>query len=253
MIALYLAAGYATRMYPLTETQPKPLLPVQGKPILDWLMEDVDAMAPVTRHVVVTNHKFIGQFTAWQQQGQRCAKPVTLLDDGSTDNGQRLGAVRDIQFAIQSLALREDLLVLAGDNLLTFSLAAFAAFFLQKNASCLMCHEENDLRRQQKTGIITVDRDRRVLTMEEKPQNPKGNLAVPPFYCYTHTDAARIPEALGDGCGSDAPGSLAAWLSARTPLYAWPMPGPRLDIGDLQSYHHAQTSYPGLSGALHQA
>ena len=226
MICIVLAAGYATRLYPLTENFPKPLLPVGDKPILNWLLDDIDALPKITGHVIISNHKFIHHFEAWQQE-QHYTKPITLLDDGSTDNDHRLGAVKDIQFAIESLNTTGDLLVIAGDNVLDFSFGDFTRFAYEKQTSCVMCHEESDLKKQQRTAIITKNENDLVTSYEEKPQVPKSNLAVPPFYCYLARDAARIPEAIADGCNIDAPGSFAAWLSRKTAVDAWQMTGHR--------------------------
>ena len=245
MIHVVLAAGYATRLYPLCEHFPKPLLPVGGKPILDWLLADIDAMPDITAHVVISNHRFLAHFEAWRAQ-QHTRSPILLLDDGSTENQNRLGAVCDLRFAVQTLGLDDDLLVVAGDNVVDFSFHPFTAFFRQKRASCVMCHPEPDPARQRRTAIVTVDAENRVLTMAEKPQEPLGDLAVPPFYLYTREDARRLGEAIADGCATDAPGSLAAWLAARSALYAWPMPGRRYDIGDMASYQRAQAQYHGI-------
>lgn len=237
MKCIILAAGYATRLYPLTENFPKPLLPVGGKPILDWLIKDIGSAAE--EYAVVTNHKFSAVFRDWA-----AGRPenIRVIDDGTTTNETRLGAVRDIQLAAEPGA---DYLVMAGDNMLDFSLAGFLAFAREKDASCVMCHPEYDLQKQRKTAIITVDDTDRITSYEEKPQEPKGSLAVPPFYYYKAADLARIPEALAAGCGYDAPGSFAAWLSGRTPMYAYLMPGKRHDIGDLKSYEAAQRLYAG--------
>ena len=233
MKSIILAAGYATRLYPLTENFPKPLLKVGSKTILDWLIDDADANAGIHDFIVVSNHKFAAHFRDWAE-----TKPqkITVLDDGTTSNETRLGAVRDIAFALEKTAPEDDILVMAGDNVLDFSLSAFVDYARQKGTSCVMCHEENDLKRQQKTAIITLDAEGRITGYEEKPREPKGNLAVPPFYIYRSEDIRRIPEALADGCGADAPGSFAAWLSRQVPMHAWRMPGKRYDIGDLASY-----------------
>ena len=159
-----------------------------------------------------------------------------MLDDGSTDNENRLGAVKDILFAVETLQIQDDILVVAGDNLVNFYFSGFLSFMREKQASCVMCHEENDLKKQQRTAIIVKDENDKILSYEEKPQVPKGNLAVPPFYCYLAKDAARLSEALDAGCKPDAPGSFAAWLSRNTDVYAWNMPGKRYDIGDRASY-----------------
>ncbi len=239
MKCLILAAGYATRLYPLTENFPKPLLKVGEKTILDWLVDDV---APaVDSFIVVSNHKFARHFEDWAK-GKR--QQITVVDDGTSTNETRLGAVRDIALGLRDN--HEDVLVMAGDNVLDFSLLSFVDFFKTKNASCVMTHEENCLEKQRKTAIITFGEDKRIKSYEEKPRQPKGNYAVPPFYCYKAADAARIAEALADGCSADAPGSFAAWLSQHAPVYAFEMPGRRYDIGDAKSYAQVQQEYRGI-------
>ena len=165
---------------------------------------------------------------------------VVLVDDGSTDNNNRLGAVNDIKFAVERLNITQDLLVVAGDNVLDFSLKSFVEFAIYKNAPCVMCSEENDLQKQRKTAIITRADDGLITSYEEKPKEPKCNLAVPPFYYYRAQDVALIDRAIAEGCNTDAPGSFAAWISTNTPTYALTMPGKRYDIGDMASYELAQ-------------
>ena len=244
MICLILAAGYATRLYPLTENYPKPLLDVQGRTVLDWLLSDVDGIEGIGKYVVVSNHKFHDYFTAWKE---RCSlsHPVVVLDDGSTDNPNRLGAVRDILFAIEEQEIDEDLLVLAGDNLLDFSLSGFVSFFAEKQSTCIMRHYEPSLAALQRTGVATIDTSDKVLLMEEKPREPKSNWAVPPFYVYKREDLPLIRKAIESGCNTDAPGSFIAWLCSHTPVYAYPMPGKRWDIGNLQSYEQVKQEFDG--------
>ena len=241
MKCIILAAGYATRLYHLTENFPKPLLKVGEKTILDWLIDD---LAPVMdEFVVISNHKFAQHFQDWAEGNPH---KITVLDDGTSTNETRLGAVKDIQFAIDSLCLADDCMVMAGDNVLDFSLQEFVDFAKEKGTSCVMCHEEHDLARQQRTAIITVDDSDRITSYEEKPREPKGHLAVPPFYFYRGEDLKRIPEALAAGCGYDAPGSFAAWLSYQTPMHAYLMPGKRHDIGDMKSYEAVRDTWQGI-------
>ena len=236
MTCLILAAGYATRLYPLTENFPKPLLEIGSSTILDRLIRDLEENAGVDKFTVISNHKFAKIFEKWAE-----GRPeISVADDGTETNETRLGAVRDILFAVEKQDIRDDLLVMAGDNVLDFSLSGFVSYAAACGTSCVMCHEENDLAKQQKTAIITVDESGLITSYEEKPKAPRGNLAVPPFYFYRREDAARIPEALADGCGADAPGSFAAWLSRHTPMHAWRMPGRRYDIGGLESYEEAK-------------
>lgn len=239
MICVVLAAGYATRLYPLTENFPKPLLDVGGKPILNWLLDDIDNQSDITGHIIISNHKFIEHFESWKNK-QRLKNPITLIDDGSTDNDSRLGAVKDIQFAVEKLNLNEDLLIIAGDNIVDFSFGAFIEFAKKKDTSCVMCHNENDIEKQRKTAIITKDGNDLITSYEEKPMEPRGNLAVPPFYFYKSCDVRKIDVAIAEGCGTDAPGSFAAWLSLNTRVHAWEMTGKRYDIGDLNSYKLVQ-------------
>ena len=241
MKCIILAAGYATRLYPLTQNFPKPLLEVKGRPILDWIIEDVKD--DIEAFYVISNHKFAPCFQEWALQH---TEPVTVIDDGTVSNETRLGAVKDIQFALDHYDIQGDVFVMAGDNLLNFSLRPFIAFSREKGTSCVMCHEEHALAALQKTAVITVDSDSMITSYEEKPVEPKGELAVPPFYIYREQDVARIPEALQAGCGYDAPGSFAAWLSHQTKMHAYRMPGRRYDIGDINSYNAVRENYAGI-------
>lgn len=244
MKCLILAAGYATRLYPLTENFPKPLLRVGEKSILDWLVDDLVANTDINEFVVISNHKFARQFEDWKDSKERNRSyQITVIDDGTSTNETRLGAVKDIELAIETLNLSDDLIVMAGDNVLDFSLSQFVQFAKEKGTSCVMCHEENELKKQQKTAIITLDEKNLITSYEEKPKVPKGNLAVPPFYYYRAVDVKRIQEALDNGCGYDAPGSFAAWLSKQTPMHAYVMPGKRYDIGDIKSYEYVKAVF----------
>ena len=244
MKCLILAAGYATRLYPLTENFPKPLLEVGDKTILDWLIDDLVETTNIDEFVVISNHKFAQHFENWKENKTK-ARPyqIIVIDDGTSSNETRLGAVKDIQLTVEKLNLTDDLLIMAGDNVLDFSLSKFVQFAKEKGTSCVMCHEENELKKQQKTAIITMDAENRITSYEEKPKKPKGNLAVPPFYCYRACDVKRIQDALNNGCGYDAPGSFAAWLSKQTEMHAYPMPGKRYDIGDINSYEYVKSVF----------
>lgn len=244
MKCLILAAGYATRLYPLTENFPKPLLKVGEKSILDWLVDDLVETTDIDEFVVISNHKFATHFEEWKNSKEKTRfYEITVIDDGTSTNESRLGAVKDIQLAVEKLKLTDDLLVMAGDNVLDFSLSKFVEFAKKKGTSCVMCHEENELKKQQKTAIITVNKNDLITFYEEKPKEPKGNLAVPPFYCYRSVDVKRIQEALDSGYGYDAPGSFAAWLSKQTPMHAYKMPGKRYDIGDINSYEYVKSVF----------
>lgn len=251
MKCLILAAGYATRLYPLTENFPKPLLEVGGKTILDWLVDDIDGAGLVDEYIVVSNHKFARHFQEWATAKQHCRPQdrqlkITVSDDGTSTNDTRLGAVCDIKFAIDSLHIDDDLLVIAGDNLLDFSLQTFVRYAVQKKTSCIMRYYEPEVKKLQKCGVVTIDENDLITSMEEKPAEPRSHWCCPPFYFYTREDAARIPQAIAEGCGTDAPGSFIAWLCAKTRVHAMEMPGHRYDIGNLESYRTVQNEYRGI-------
>ena len=369
MKTIVIAAGYATRLYPLTENFPKPLLQVGDSTILDRLLDDIDAIPEVSEHIVVTNGKFAPVFDRWaasrtglgpdaaagetgenpsvgfgfgaaagktgenpsvgfgfgaaagktgenpsvgfgfgaaagksgenpsvgggvapeagelpHERGQAPVegevkegrtlvegevkegrspvegevkverslvegtvkegrKPVRVVSDGTFSNETRLGAVRDLILALEEFRIDEDVLVVAADNILEFSFKGFVEEFRRRGTSMIMCHYEPELRKLQRTGVIEVDGDMRVLQMQEKPEVPVSHWAVPPFYIYRREDLALVRGSVADGCGTDAPGSLARYLASRTPLHAWPMPGRRFDIGSLDTYEEACRRY----------
>ena len=243
MKCLILAAGYATRLYPLTENYPKPLLNVKDKTILDWLVDDIDGAGLVDEFIIISNHRFAHHFTDWAK-GKK--QRITVVDDGTSTNETRLGAVKDIQFTIDKLELDDDMLVIAGDNVLDFSLQRFARYALEKKTSCIMRYYEPSTEKLRKTGVAVVDEADRILSMEEKPAEPKSHWCTPPFYIYKASDVGLVKVGIDSGCGVDAPGSFIAWLSSVTPVHAFEMPGKRYDIGNLQSYEEVKRNYHGI-------
>ena len=243
MKCLILAAGYATRLYPLTENFPKPLLDVRGKTILDWLVDDIDTLGKVDEYIVISNHKFAHHFEEWAKtKSQR----VTVVDDGTSSNETRLGAVCDVQFAIETLGIDDDMLVIAGDNVLDFSLTRFVEYAVAKGASAVMRYYEPEEKRLLKSGVVTIDENDLVTEMTEKSLTPATHWCCPPFYFYAREDAKLVKEGIESGCGTDAPGSYIAWLCKRSRVYAMEMPGKRYDIGNLESYEQVKKEYKGI-------
>ena len=243
MKCLILAAGYATRLYPLTENFPKPLLDVGGKTILDWLVDDIDTAGLIDEFVVISNHKFAHHFEDWAKTKKQ---KITVVDDGTSTNETRLGAVCDVKYAIEKLGLDDDMLVIAGDNVLDFSLTKFLAYCTEKRASCVMRYFEPKKETLVKRGVLELENDR-VIGMEEKPAAPKTQWCCPPFYFYAADDAKKLGDAIKDGCGVDAPGSFIAWLCGKSPVYAMEMPGSRYDVGNLESYTKIRNEYRGIT------
>lgn len=244
MKCLILAAGYATRLYPLTENFPKPLLKVGNKTILDWLVDDIDTAGEIDEYVVISNSKYAHHFEDWANSK---SQKITVVDDGTDTNETRLGAVKDIQFAIDKLNLDDDMLVIAGDNVLDFSLTKFIAYAKQKNTSCIMRYYEPDDKKLLKCGVVTIDDSDKVLNMTEKSPTPATHWCCPPFYYYTQNDAKLVQKGIDGGCGTDAPGSYIAWLCTQTAVHAMQMPGNRYDIGNLESYEKVKAEYKGIN------
>ena len=236
MKCILLCAGYATRMYPLTENFPKPLLDIKGKALIDYLIEDLESNNLIDEYIIVSNHKFINNFNYWKDNNKYKNK-ISLLDDGSTNNDNRLGAVKDIWFAIEKANINDDILVLAGDNLLDFSLKGFIEFSKEKNSNAVMRYYESELARLQRTGVAVIDSNDKILEMKEKPSDPKSNWAIPPFYIFKKEYLKEIKNGIDSGCKTDAPGGFIEWFSNRNDVYAYLMPGKRIDIGNLEDYN----------------
>jgi glucose-1-phosphate thymidylyltransferase len=231
MKVVILAAGYATRLRPLTDTMPKPLLPVGGRPIVDWIVENARAIPEVDGIHLVTNGRFADQFHRW-------AGPlgVVVHDDGTFTNEDRLGAVGDLQLAIERGAIDEDLLVVAGDNLFDYRLADFVADCTRREpASAVAVYECGDLELATHYGIVELDADDRVQYFIEKPDDPPSTLAATATYFYPRAHVPLVRRYLDDGHAPDQAGSFVAWLYRREPVYGYRFDGEWFDIGN-----HAQ-------------
>lgn len=234
MKCILLCAGYATRMYPLTLNFPKPLLDVKGKALIDYLIDDLEQNNLIDEYIIVSNHKFINFFDIWKKNKNLNIK---ILDDGSISNETRLGAVKDIWFAIEEANINDDILVLAGDNLLDFSLKGFIDFSNEKKSNAVMRYYEEDITRLKRTGVALIDDNEKILEMTEKPSEPKSNWAIPPFYIFKKESLNEIKNGIDSGCKTDAPGGFVEWFCKRNDVYAYKMPGKRIDIGNLDDYN----------------
>lgn len=235
---IVIAAGYATRLGELTKNFPKPLLLIGENTILGRMLDDIDKILEIDEHIIITNHKFAGIFEEWASK-QSYKKPITIVDDGTETNETRLGAVCDLLFAMDKLKINDDILVVAADNILFFSFQEFVDFAKQKDTSCIMCHEQSNIEKLQRTGVIVLDDNDKVLNMEEKPQEPKSHWAVPPFYIYLKKDLDKVRHSVENGCGKDAPGNLAHYMVEQVEMHAWKMTAGRFDIGSLDTYKEA--------------
>jgi len=234
--AVLLAAGYGTRLYPLTKDRPKPLLPVGGRPILDHLVDRLEGAAEITRMVLVSNARFLPAFERWAQQ-RVLRKPLSLVSDGSTDNDNRLGAVRDMQLALDAADMADEpAYVLATDNLPRFDMLEIVALAHEKGGSAVFAVPVRDPESLRRMGVAELGQDGRVVGFQEKPAEPRGRHRVPPFYAYTPEAVASVRRFLDEGNDPDAPGHFLAWLVGREPVYAQPAEAGTYDIGTLESY-----------------
>ena len=241
MKVIILAAGYATRLYPLTLTQPKPLLPVAGKPMIDYVLNNLAPISGIDRIYVVTNSKFAGHFQKWSD-GYRAPEAkldLTIVNDGSTDESNRLGAIGDLHLVLTREKIDDDIIVVAGDNLFSQSLEDFGRFCLVKKSPVLGVYDVGDLEKITRFGGIHIDGEGRILSFEEKAAHPTSTLASAALYFYPQTTLRLIHEYVDGGNNTDQPGLLVQWLFPRVPFYAWKVPGHWFDIGSKEMFEEA--------------
>ena len=244
MIALILAAGYGTRLYPLAKETPKALLPVGEKPILQYLLEKVCALdSPPREILLVSNHRYAGKFQSWFQ-GSGLKIPWSVLDDGSTSEENRLGSMGDLAFAINSRGLKEDLLVLGSDNLFRDGLQGFAEFACRKGPTVTVgVYELENRAEASRYGVLVVDPTGRIREFKEKPPKPSSALVSTAIYFFPHPSLNWVLQYLHSQQSADTLGKFIQWLITRCPVFAYRFRGRWFDIGDIGSYTKAQESF----------
>ena len=245
MKVLILAAGYATRLYPLTLTQPKPLLPVAGKPMVDYVLDNLAPIPGIDRVYIVTNAKFAGHFQKWadQYRATKSNLEFTIINDGSTDDSNKLGAIGDLNLVLQQENLDDDLIVVAGDNLFSQSLEKFGTFCREKNQPVLGVYDVNSLDQAKKYGVVDVEQDGRITSFVEKPANPTSTLIGIALYFYPKATLPLIRQYVAEGNNPDQPGRLIQWLYPRQEVYTWSVPGIWYDIGSKETLEEANRIY----------
>jgi glucose-1-phosphate thymidylyltransferase len=241
MKVIILAAGYATRLYPLTLTQPKPLLPVAGKPMVEYVLDNLAPIGGIDRIYVVTNAKFAGHFQKWSEEYRAAKRKLnfTVVNDGSTDDGNKLGAIGDIHFVLKTQNVGDDVIVVAGDNLFSEKLGGFGQFCRQKQAPVLALYDVGNLEEIKKYNAITLDGDGRITFFEEKPKHPTSTLTGIALYYYPKSALPLIRQYVAEGNNPDQPGRLVQWMYPRTPFYTWTVPGIWYDIGSKETLEEA--------------
>jgi glucose-1-phosphate thymidylyltransferase len=241
MKIIILAAGYATRLYPLTLNQPKPLLPVAGKPMIDHVLDNLAAIAGIDRVYVVTNAKFAGHFQKWAD-ARPPAKPAlnfTVVNDHSTDDTNKLGAIGDLHLVLTREKVDDDVIVVAGDNLFSEKLDGFGKFAKEKNTPVLAVYDVGNLEEIKKYNAITIDGGGKITFFEEKPKQPTSTLTGIALYYYPKSVLPLIHQYIAEGNNPDQPGRLVQWLYPRVPFHTWKVPGIWYDIGSKETLEEA--------------
>ncbi|MCD7855558.1 MAG: NTP transferase domain-containing protein [Clostridiales bacterium] len=237
MKAIILAAGYATRLYPVTKHYPKPLLKIGGETMMDFITDEINTIPEVDKIYVVTNNRFYSYFENWHNTlNDNNKKKVVVLNDGTDANGVRLGAIGDILFTINQCKIDDDLVIIAGDNYFTYPLKEYYDFFKEKNSDCCCAMEIDDINRLRQLGIAELDENNKLLGMEEKPENPKSNKGVYATYFYTKDTVKLFDKYISEGNPPDAPGNFLSWLYKVKDVYTWIMTGDCYDIGTCSEY-----------------
>ena len=241
MKLIVLAAGYATRLYPLTLSQPKPLLPVAGKPMMEHVLDNVLPIDEIDEIYIVTNAKFAGNFETWAAQYKTGHKvrPIKIINDGSTDDSNKLGAIGDMNVVMEQAKIDDDIMVVGGDNLFSESLEAFGEFCHERAAPVTGVYDVGDLSEIKKYNAIEIDDEDRITYFEEKPQNPKSTLTGIALYYYPKSVLPLIKQYISDGNNPDQPGRLVQWLYQRAPFYIWRVPGTWFDVGSKETLEEA--------------
>ena len=235
MKGIILAAGYATRLYPLTENQPKALLDVGGKPIINYILKELETIPVIDEVIVVTNHKFASHFEEWAAM-QKSPLKLTIIDDYTTDDDNKLGAVGDMSYVIDTLGIDDEIFVMAGDNIFTFALKDYYDFYKAKDSDCILVKELSKKSELTRMANVTTDASGKVTYMVEKPKEPVSNLAAFAAYIYKKDTVKLIKQYLDEGNNPDAPGFFPSWLYKKKDVFAYTFEGECYDIGTHESY-----------------
>lgn len=230
MKCILLCAGYATRLFPLTENFPKALLEIGGRPLLDYILDEVNSLEQVDSIYLVTNAKYTPHFETWAKEKNNI-KPITVINDGTSTNDDRLGAIGDINYTIEQAKIDDNVIIIAGDNLFTFKLKEMVDFYEEKKAPIISVKEEKDRELLKRLGVAELDDDMRVIGFEEKPAEPKSNYSVYAEYIYSKEVLPIFKEYLAEGHSNDAPGNFVAYLHKKVPTYAYRFEGECYDVG----------------------
>ncbi|MFH1453088.1 MAG: nucleotidyltransferase family protein [Armatimonadota bacterium] len=242
MKAIILAAGYAVRLRPLTLNKPKPLLPINKKPIVDYIMKHIKKIKEIDEVLIVTNDKFSKNFNFWKKKIKAASPKITVINDGTKSDADKLGAIGDIRYTLNKGKVKDDVLIIAGDNIFEFDMKKFFDFFKSKKNIVALKYVKNK-KLLPHYGIVKVDKNKRMTSFEEKPQKPKSNLASICCYFFEKGTLKYVDKYLKNKLNKDAPGNFIAWLHKQIPVYGFIFKEGWFDIGDMGSYKRADRLY----------
>ena len=242
MTVIVLAAGYAVRLQPLTLNTSKSLLPIGNKKIIDRILEKVLKVKGISSLYIITNSKFFKNFSEWLKAFKHKEK-ISIICDGTTNNENRLGAIKDLEFVIKEEYITGDIMVVAGDNLFEFDLNVFLKFARKRDGVSIALYDIGSMELAKNFGVVKIDRDKKVVEFEEKPQNPKSTLISTGIYYFPKDKVAFINEYVKMQNKLDAPGHYIGWLSKRDKVYGFAFPEDWYDIGTMESYRKADEEY----------
>lgn len=239
---LILCAGYATRLYPLTLNQPKPLLKIAGKPIIEYIIKRIEEVDEIDTIYIVTNNKFYTHFTEWKNNFST-TKKIEIINDNTLSDEDKLGAIKDILFVINKKQIDEDLMIIAGDNLFEYSLKKFTKFFKEKEATVVAARVIENKELAKKYGIIQLDGNKKIIDFQEKPEEPKSTYAATCAYLVKKDDIHLFSSYIKDSNNPDAPGYFMQWAHKQTDIYAFLFDESWFDIGDKEQLRIADEEY----------
>jgi glucose-1-phosphate thymidylyltransferase len=244
MKILILAAGYGTRLAAIAKDTPKPLLPINGKPMINFIIDELSQIQGISEYVVVTNNKFFDHFQKWQSQQGALKDRIRIVNDGTNSNEDRLGSVGDMNFVWSREKVQDDWLVVGGDNLFDFDLSAYMKLARAKAPAVTVgVYDIKDISQAPKFGIVLLDKNVKIVSFEEKPAQPKSTLVVMCFYHFPKATIGLIGQFLKETSSADAAGGYIKWLSEKSDVYGFEFHGTWYDIGSVESYYDAQKRF----------
>ena len=244
MKVLILAAGYGTRLQAIAKDTPKPLLPINGKPMINFIVDEISQISGITEYVVVTNNKFFKHFQEWQDQQGELRSSIRVINDGTLSNEDRLGSVGDMRFVWEREQALDDWLVVGGDNLFDFDLSAYMKLARAKAPAVTVgVYDIKDITQAHKFGIVLLDKNGKIVSFEEKPQKPRSTFVTMCFYYFPKGTIGFIGQYLKESSSADAAGGYIKWLSEKKEVYGFQFEGKWYDIGSVESYYDAQKRF----------